>query len=56
MLFTQRGVSGPIALTTSSYINRKGKVTLSLDLKPALDADTLDKRILRDFDERKIRI
>lgn len=53
MLFTQRGVSGPIALTTSSYINRKGKVTLSLDLKPALDADTLDKRILRDFDERK---
>ena len=53
MLFTQRGVSGPIALTTSSYINRKGKVTLSLDLKPALDAVTLDKRILRDFDERK---
>lgn len=26
MLFTQRGVSGPIALTTSSYINRKAKL------------------------------
>lgn len=53
MLFTQRGLSGPIALTLSSYINRKNKVTLSLDLKPALDEITLDRRILRDFEERK---
>lgn len=53
MLFTNRGLSGPIALTLSSYINRKRKVTLSLDLKPALDENTLDKRILRDFEERK---
>ena len=53
MLFTNRGLSGPIALTISSYINRKQNVRLSLDLKPALDESTLDKRILRDFDERK---
>lgn len=53
MLFTNRGLSGPIALTISSYINRKQNVKLSLDLKPALDENTLDKRILRDFDERK---
>lgn len=53
MLFTNRGLFGPIALTISSYINRKQNVRLSLDLKPALDENTLDKRILRDFDERK---
>lgn len=53
MLFTNRGLSGPIALTISSYINRKQNVRLFLDLKPALDESTLDKRILRDFDERK---
>lgn len=53
MLFTNRGLSGPIALTISSYINRKQNVVLSLDLKPALDENTLDRRILRDFDERK---
>lgn len=53
MLFTNRGLSGPIALTISSYINRKQNVRLSLDLKPALDENTLGKRILRDFDERK---
>lgn len=53
MLFTNRGLSGPIALTISSYINRKQNVRLSLDLKPALDEITLDKRSLRDFDERK---
>lgn len=53
MLFTNRGLSGPIALTISSYINRKQNVRLSLDLKPALDEITLDQRILRDFDERK---
>ena len=53
MMFTERGITGPIVLSTSSYINRKQNVTLSLDLKPALDEKTLDARILRDFDERK---
>lgn len=53
MLFTAKGLSGPIALTTSSYIVRKDGVTLSLDLKPALDKEKLEARILRDFEERK---
>ena len=53
MMFTDRGITGPIVLTTSSLVNRKSKVKLSVDLKPALDEKTLDARILRDFDERK---
>lgn len=53
MLFTNRGISGPIALSVSSMINRFSRVKLSIDLKPALDEKTLEARILRDFDERK---
>lgn len=51
MLFTADGVSGPCALTLSSRINKlpQGAYTLSIDLKPALDYDKLDARILRDF-------
>ena len=55
MLFTHFGVSGPIVLSASSLINRLplGSLDVSLDLKPALDAQTLDKRILRDFEKCK---
>lgn len=55
MLFTHFGISGPIVLSTSSKINRLNlnEVKLYLDLKPALDIETLDKRILRDFDKYK---
>lgn len=53
MLFTDEGISGPIALMCSSYINRAKEVKLSLDLKPALDYEKLDARLLRDFDENK---
>ncbi|MDD4839064.1 MAG: NAD(P)/FAD-dependent oxidoreductase [Clostridia bacterium] len=49
MLFTRNGLSGPIAITTSSRINRLYNVRLSLDLKPALDEQTLDARLLREF-------
>lgn len=51
MLFTHKGVSGPIILTISSLINRKNfdNLTLEIDLKPALDEKKLDERILRDF-------
>ena len=55
MLFTHFGISGPLVLSLSSVINRsdlKG-VTLFLDLKPALDFDTLDRRLLRDFEKYK---
>lgn len=52
MLFTHFGVSGPIVLDISMSVGElleKGKVKLSLDLKPALSDDQLDERILRDF-------
>ncbi len=51
MLFTHYGISGPIVLTLSSNICHiePWKVTLSLDLKPALSDEQLDARILRDF-------
>lgn len=51
LLFTHFGVSGPLVLTASSFINRLdlNKVTLSVDMKPALDNSQLDERILRDF-------
>lgn len=55
MLFTHFGISGPIVLSASSLINRLdlAKIRLSVDLKPALSADQLDKRLLRDFEEYK---
>lgn len=51
MLFTHFGVSGPLILTVASLINRfdLSGVKLSLDLKPALTAEQLDERLLRDF-------
>ncbi|MBE5878169.1 MAG: NAD(P)/FAD-dependent oxidoreductase [Lachnospiraceae bacterium] len=58
MLFTHYGVSGPLILSASSYYvhNKKAqgkKAKLYIDLKPALTAEQLDKRILREFDENK---
>ena len=54
-LFTHFGVSGPIILSASSIINRLPLSSLhfSIDLKPALDVQTLDKRLLRDFEKYK---
>ncbi len=53
MLFTHYGVSGPMILSASAHLRDfdKKKYALSIDLKPALDEATLDKRILRDFEE-----
>lgn len=55
MLFTHFGVSGPVILSGSSYITsriHKGeKISLRIDLKPALTEAELDARILRDFSE-----
>ena len=54
MLFTHFGVSGPIILSLSRQAVdalRQGRaVSLSLDLKPALDEHKLDGRLLRDLD------
>lgn len=52
LLFTHYGVSGPLILTASSlagsYMDDQ-ELKLHIDLKPALSAEQLDKRILRDF-------
>ena len=56
MLFTHFGVSGPVLLSASSYAAKqlkKKSLTLAIDLKPALSAEQLDARILRDFEEAK---
>lgn len=59
LLFTHFGVSGPTVLSASSYVTeliKKKELRLSIDLKPALDFQTLDERVLRDFEENKNRI
>ena len=58
ILFTHFGVSGPVILSASSYVARellKGELVLSVDLKPALDREQLDGRLVRDFQEMKNR-
>lgn len=63
MLFTHFGVSGPLILSAGSMYskslrNRKEcgtKTQLFIDLKPALSAEQLDKRLLRDFEENRNR-
>lgn len=51
MLFTHFGVSGPIIIKASAYIHKylDKQLSLSIDLKPALDDKQLDDRILKDF-------
>ena len=51
MLFTHFGVSGPLVLSASAHMRHFGtkKYELAIDFKPALDAEKLDERLLRDF-------
>lgn len=52
MLFTHFGVSGPLVLSASSYMDGDPKkYRLEIDLKPGLDTAQLDARLLRDFSE-----
>lgn len=55
MLFTHFGLSGPIILTLSracvAEMNKGNKLSISIDLKPALDEQKLDARLLRDLNE-----
>ena len=53
MLFTGDGISGPIALSMSSYIGENKIDKLVIDFKPALTEETLENRILRDMEENK---
>ncbi len=55
MIFTHFGLSGPIILTLSriavAALHQNKNVEISIDLKPALDDQKLDKRLLRDLNE-----
>lgn len=53
MTFIDRGISGPIVLSMSSYINKENVKELFIDFKPALTNEQLDNRLLRDFSELK---
>ena len=62
LLFTHFGVSGPTILSSSAHILRyknveellkKGKIKLQIDLKPALNEEKLNLRLLRDFEKYK---
>ena len=51
MMFAHFGVTGPVILSASAHIRGVdiSRLTLSIDLKPALDEKTLDQRLLSDF-------
>lgn len=62
LLFTHFGVSGPTILSSSAHILRyknveellqKRKIKLQIDLKPALNEEKLNLRLLRDFEKFK---
>lgn len=56
MMFTHFGVTGPLILSASSHVTKKYRnqeLTLSIDLKPAITAEQLDDRLLRDFSKEK---
>ena len=55
MLFTHFGLSGPLVLSASAHMRHFGSKTYraEIDLKPALDEKTLDKRLLSDFEKHK---
>ncbi|HPJ76022.1 MAG TPA: NAD(P)/FAD-dependent oxidoreductase [Clostridia bacterium] len=58
LLFTHFGISGPIVLTASRYLlDTDYKNTKAvIDLKPALDEETLYKRITSDFEKNSSKI
>lgn len=57
LLFTHFGLSGPLILSASAHLRRfdKEQYTVCLDLKPALDEEKLDARLLREFEEQSNR-
>lgn len=54
LLFTHFGISGPLVLSASAMLRGAPAESFrfSLDLKPALDEQKLEARLLRDFAER----
>ena len=56
LLFTHFGVSGPVIISASAYIdNDMMPLSLSIDLKPALDEEKLDDRLIREFSDNSNR-
>lgn len=58
MVFTHFGVSGPVVLTLSKHAGdalRHGRVSLCINLKPALTSVELDQRLQREFDSHGVR-
>lgn len=57
LLFTHFGLSGPVILSASAHLRRfdRETYTVYLDMKPALDEDKLDARLLREFEEKSNR-
>lgn len=54
LLFTHFGLSGPLILSASAHMRdfEKDHYQVIIDLKPALDEEKLEQRLLRDFTER----
>jgi len=53
LLFTHTGISGPLVLSASAHMAGDEGYTVEVDLKPALDEGTLDKRLQRDIAEKQ---
>ena len=60
MTFTPDGIGGPIVLSASRIISRRlqngEQLRATIDLKPALDHEVLDKKLIRELDENGTRI
>ncbi len=53
LLFTHFGLSGPLVLSASAHMDfTRSNYTAHIDLKPALEEEKLNARLLRDFGER----
>lgn len=56
MLFTHFGISGPLVLSASSIyadeLAKNKECMIYLDLKPGLNEEQLDKRLLKDFETK----
>ena len=57
LLFTHFGLSGPVVLSSTSFVRNlsksNGDYSAVIDLKPALSPEQLSKRILTDFSQAK---
>lgn len=57
LLFTHFGISGPLVLSASAHMQQYETMQYRaiLDLKPALDAETLDERLIRELAQQNNR-